>query len=252
MKDLNLGNPPSLRPSDFPDEISYDDWKYNESKAITELMVKMIQSNPLLAKSEPTEVLSSLLSESVERPDIRRTISNPPPDHLRRSVDVEQLNIVNGRGSRPDILRRTSAEEQDEFLPRSSYTFIPEDPRAYYKRLIEFCLKAQKSEAGEALIDEENDGGLFFNSTWTLLQECAVRWRVHPASRISLLLEVVRQSYDHEELGIEDVNEAFSMADNFDYSSWPTADVSLNCSSVNFLETSSRSKFSHHPRDFTS
>jgi hypothetical protein len=54
-----------------------------------------------------------------------------------------------------------------------------------------------------------------------------VRWRVHPASRVSLLLEVVRQLYDHEELGIEDINEAFSTADNFDYSSWPTADVSL-------------------------
>jgi hypothetical protein len=252
MKDLNLGNPPSLRPSDFPDEISYEDWKYNESKAITELMVKMIQSNPLLAKSEPTEVLSSLLSESAERPDIRRTTSNSPPDQLRRSVDVEQLNIVNGRGSRPDILRKTSAEEKEDFVSRSSYTFIPEDPRAYYKRLLEFCLKAQKGEAGEALIDEDNDGGLFFNSTLALLQECAVRWRVHPASRVSLLLEVVRQLYDHEELGIEDINEAFSMADNFDYSSWPTADVSLDYFFINFLETPSCSSTSYDSRDFTS
>jgi hypothetical protein len=245
MKDLNTGVLPNLRPSDFPDEISYEDWKYNESRSITELMVGMIQANPLLAKSEPTEVLSSLLSESAERPDIRRS-SNSPPDPMRRSVDIEQLNIVNGRGSRPDMLRRTSAEDSDDFVARSSYTFVPEEPRAYYKRLVEFCLKAQKSEAGEALIDEDNDSSLLFNSTLALLQECASRWRVHPASRIALLLEVVRQFYDHEELGIEDINEAFAMADNFDYSSWPTADVSLDSSKVNSLEIPPCSRFSRH------
>ena len=47
----------------------------------------MIESNPLLAKSEPTEVLPSLLSDSGEKPELRRTISDSPsitcPDTLR-------------------------------------------------------------------------------------------------------------------------------------------------------------------------
>src|SRR5438046_5734480 len=99
MKDLNTGTPPALRPSDFPDELSYDEWKREESKAISELMVSMLESNPQLAKSEPTEVLSSLLSDSGERPELRRTISDTPPiTGSRYSTDIEPLSIAtNGK-----------------------------------------------------------------------------------------------------------------------------------------------------------
>ena len=138
MKDLNTAAPPTLRPIDFPDEISYDEWKREESKAISELMVSMIESNPLLAKSEPTEVLSSLLSDSGEKPELRRTISDAPSIMgSRHSPDIEQLGIAtNGKTPLPDRRRRTSLhEEQDEFVTKTTYTFIPEEPRAYYRRL---------------------------------------------------------------------------------------------------------------------
>lgn len=222
MKDLNNATPPSLRPSDFPDDgISYNDWKYNEQKAITDLTVAMIQANPQLAKSEPTAVLPSLLSDSEDKNDLRRTTSADLIPSLRQSMYVEDLNIASN-GRRPEGVRRVSQDEIDEFVSRSSYTFIPEDPRAYYKRLVEMCVKAQKTAAA----DGEEDS-LLSSSSLALLNECAVRWRVHPASRISVLLDVVRQMYDHQELGIQDINEAFSFGDNWDYSSWPIADVSL-------------------------
>jgi hypothetical protein len=222
MKDLNNATPPSLRPSDFPDDgISYDDWKYNEQKAITDLTVAMIQANPQLAKSEPTAVLPSLLSDSEDKNDLRRTMSADLIPSMRQSMYVEDLNIASN-GRRPEGVRRVSQDEIDEFVSRSSYTFIPEDPRAYYKRLVEMCVKAQKTAAA----DGEEDF-LLSSSSLALLSECAVRWRVHPASRISVLLDVVRQMYDHQELGIQDINEAFSFGDNWDYSSWPIADVSL-------------------------
>jgi hypothetical protein len=220
MKDLNTATPPSLRPSDFPDDgISYEDWKYNEQKAITELTVAMIQANPQLAKSEPTAVLPSLLSESEDKNDLRRTTSADSTPGMRQSMYVEDLNIASN-GRRPEGFRRVSQDEIDEFVTRSSYTFIPEDPRAYYKRLVEMCVKAQKSAP------TDDDDSLLSPSGLALLTECAVRWRVHPASRISLLLDAVRQMYDHQELGIQNINEAFSFADNWDYSSWPVADVS--------------------------
>jgi len=220
MKDLNNAITPSLRPSDFPDDgISYDDWKYIEQKAITDLTVAMIQANPQLAKSEPTAVLPSLLSESEDKNDLRRTTSADSTPALRQSMYVEDLNIASN-GRRPEGIRRVSQDELDEVVTRRSYTFIPEDPRAYYRRLVETCVKAQKttSAGGE-------EDSLLSHSYLALLNECAVRWRVHPASRISLLLDVVRQMYDHQDLGIEDIHEAFSYADNWDYSSWPIADV---------------------------
>lgn len=222
MKDLNTATPPSLRPSDFPDDgISYEDWKLHEQKAITELTVTMIQANPQLAKSEPTAVLPSLLSEFEDKNDLRRTTSADSAPNIRQSMyGVEDLNIASN-GRRPEGFRRVSQEDVDEFVMRSSYTFIPEDPRAYYKRLVEMCVRAQKSTSEDGVEDS-----LLSPSALALLNECAVRWRVHPASRISLLLDVVRQMYDHQELGIQDINEAFALGDNWDYSSWPVADVS--------------------------
>jgi hypothetical protein len=220
LKDLNTATPPSLRPNDFPDELSYEEWKHEESKAISELTVSMIEANPLLAISEPTEVLSSLLSDSQDRPELRRAISETEP---RYSIDIEPLNVAtNGKFSRPDMPRRVSMNDgQEEFAPKNIYTFIPEDPRAYYRRLVELCLKAQQSE----YMREQSDRPLLSSETRALLYECSVRWRVHPAARISLLLDAVKQLYDSDELGIEDANEAFSIADNWNYSSWPVADV---------------------------
>jgi len=236
MKDLNTAAPPTLRPTDFPDEISYDEWKREESKAISELMVSMIESNPLLAKSEPTEVLSSLLSDSGEKPELRRTISDTSSiTGPRHSTDIEQLGITtNGKPHRPDGRRRTSLhEEQDEFVTKTTFTFIPEEPRAYYRRLIELCLKAPKNEED----GDEAEESLLSNATMALLNECAVRWRVHPAARVSLLLDVVRQLYDSEELGIQDINEAFSIADYWNYQAWPNADVECTIFLANAIET---------------
>src|SRR5579859_2620731 len=177
MKDLNTATPPSLRPSDFPDDgISYEDWKLHEQKAITELTVAMIQANPQLAKSEPISVLPSLLSESEDKNDLRRTTSADSTPNVRQSMyGVEDLNIASN-GRRPEAFRRVSQEDVDEFVTRSSYTFIPEDPRAYYKRLLEISVKAQKSAA------TDGEDTLLSPTSLALLTECAVRWRVHPAS----------------------------------------------------------------------
>jgi hypothetical protein len=228
MKDLSTGNPPSHRPSDFPDEISYDEWKHEESKAISEIMVSMISANPKLAKSEPTEVLSSLLSDSAEKPDLRRTISDNPNRYS--VVEVEQLNILaNGRSTRPDMTRRISLNDDHDDHAKNQYTFIPEDPRAYYRRLLELCLKAQKYEQ----VRPDDEDSVLSTATLQLLNECSVRWRIHPAARIALLLDVVRQLYGNEELGIGDIHEAFAMADNWNYSSWPNADVTSLLSKLN-------------------
>ena len=103
-------------------------------------------------------------------------------------------------------------------MQRTTYTFIPEDPRAYYKRLVEIILKFQRR-------GENDSEELFPEDVREVLEECAFRWRVHPASRISLLLDVVKTMYEEEELDIDDIHQSFSMADSWDYASWPVADV---------------------------
>ena len=220
MKDLNTATPPSLRPLDFPDEISYDEWKHDESKAISELIVNMIEANPQLAKLESTEVLSSLLSDSGEKNELRRTVSDSP---TKFATEVEQHNIaINGKSTRPELPRRISVNgDPEEFVQKHTYTFIPEDPRAYYRRLVEACLKSHKNDPQQG----DDESSLLSSSLLVLLNECAVRWRVHPAAQVALLVDVVRQLYDNAELDIQSINEAFSMADNWNYSSWPTADV---------------------------
>ena len=239
MKDLSTANAPALRPIDFPDEISYEEWKRDESKAISQLISAMVESNPLLATSEPTEVRSSLLSDTAEKNDLRKTTSETTG---RYSTDVEQLNIANGRQSRPEWHRGASSEEIDDHMAKSTYTFVPEDPRAYYRKLLDLSLRARKAGLG----GDDEDSGLFSPALSALLNECATRWRVHPAARIALLLDIVREQYDAGDLDIGDVNEAFLLADNFDYSSWPTADVTTLHGSPNWTETPIRPSFGQH------
>jgi hypothetical protein len=204
----------------------------------------MIGANPQLAISEPTEVRSSLLSDPQDRPEIRRTISDT---QSRQTFEIEPpYGATNGKFSRPDMPRRVSMfDDQEEFAPKTIYTFIPEDPRAYYRRLVELCLKAQKSEA----MREESDRPLLSSWSRELLSECSFRWRVHPAARISLLLDMVKQLYDSGELNIEDVNEAFSIADNWNYSSWPIADVQTSLFSADMVEISVFPSVDHYARD---
>ena len=85
-------------------------------------------------------------------------------------------------------------------------------------------MKAPKTEEE----GDEAEESLLSSATMALLNECAVRWRVHPSARVSLLLDVVRQLYDSEELGIQDLNEAFSLADYWNYQAWPNADVKMH------------------------
>jgi len=202
----------------------------------------MIQANPQLAKTEPAEVLPSLLSESSDRPDLKRTTSDSPTHSRRPTEVVDQLHISNGK-------RRTSVgDEAEEFYQRQSYTFIPEEPRAYYKRLIELALKAQRRDLPE---EEGHDGSLFFGRIRKLLSECAFRWRVHSSSRLSLLVDVVKQMYDDEELDIDDIREAIAMADGWNYSSWPVVDVCLSLSKL-ISEIPPRSKSGGIARNPTS
>ena len=83
--------------------MSYETWKYGETKRISELIVKMIQINPQLAKFEPMEVLPSLLSDSADKPELRRALSDQPSIQTRRTSDVEQLNIA--KLNRSEIFR---------------------------------------------------------------------------------------------------------------------------------------------------
>ena len=209
-------------------------------------MVNMIEANPQLAKFQPTEVLSSLLSDSGDRPELRRTISD---NSSKLIPDVEQLYIANGKSPRPDGQGRGSVSgDHEEFVQKTTYTFIPEDPRAYYRQLVEACLKGQKHES----LEEDNaEVSLLATTTRALLNECADRWRVHPAARVSILLDVVRHMYNNQELGIEDINEAFALADHQDYSLWPNADVINFLSNIDALETLIVAGVSHCARNVT-
>lgn len=250
MKDVNTATPPSLRPIDFPDEISYEEWKLEESKAISQLILSMLESNPLLAQSEPVEVLPSLLSDptSPDKLDLRGVVSENSSSAGMKGMEVEQLTIAtNGKNGRPEIKRQVSTGEEGEVVGRHNYTFIPDDPRAYFRKLIELCLKARRNMEQE----EQQDGSLVSPITRLLLNECAVRWRVHPATRIALMLDVVRELYDNQELDIQDINEGFTMADNWNYSSWPTTDVSQFINCANGTEIIVAQGTCHDARDFT-
>jgi hypothetical protein len=89
-----------------------------------------------------------------------------------------------------------------------SYTFIPSDPRSYYRAIVKEALTydladAQQSEGGEYI-------GLLSKQSHELLNEVAHRWRLTLPSRFILYLDVIREKYLEQELDLDTLDAAFN------------------------------------------
>lgn len=207
---LNLDSRRTLRSDDFDLDEAYETWRKGEAQDLSQMMLAIVQSNPVLAKSTPGSTL----------PQIHRQISTPdsadstyPEALMRMSDQSERSSYVIEQPVDMSTLNSGSQSPETINGDDTVFTFIPPEPRTYYRFIV-----------AEAFMHDLNDKGLqpseatadtpavklLSKQSMELLNELGLWWRIPPASRIILLLDAVREKFIDQEVSLETLDAIFN------------------------------------------
>jgi len=235
LKNLNAGSPFPGRREDFQSEVAFQHWRTLETSHLSQLMVVMVQFNPELAKSTPGE-LGSLQQASNVRPTSVYSMSSIHKESTYhpggRNPSVSSKNSRLSLFSPGDLEGVAEDLDADEDLPIGHhYTFIPPNPKKFYKRLLELCLIADLEAMLSPNVGDEDEVslGILTEAHIELINECALRWRIGQPYRVSCFLELIRQFYERNEVPIECIPEALAnvkkVRQEMELDKWPIQDV---------------------------
>lgn len=239
LKNLNAGSPFPGRRQDFESDSAFQHWRTLETSHLSQLMVVMVRFNPELAKSNPGD----LGQASNARPTSIYSVTGKDRDSTYRAGG--RNSSVSSRNSRLSAFSPGDLEEVAEDLDLDEglslghhYTYIPPNPKKFYKRLLELCLIADLEAMLEPTVGDEDQVslGILTESHIELINECALRWRIGQPYRVSSFLELIRQFYERKEVPIECIPEALANVKKarheLDLDKWPIQDVCLSLSST--------------------
>lgn len=162
-------------------------------------MVILVQFNPELAKSTPNDVLP-------KRTSIRGSLHNPAGRSgsisSRKSIIASPHNVID-----PEF---DADEDDDEVQVGHNFTYIPPNPKKYYRRLLEMCLDTDLAAMHDPNVNDDDQVSLGILSARhiELINECALRWRISQAYRAACFLDLVKQLYERNEVPLDCVPEA--------------------------------------------
>jgi hypothetical protein len=202
---LNAHTKRTLRSDDFDLEEGYQAWKKAETPELSQMIAEILQARPELVKASSTtnKPLPAIQTPSTEgeqaSPELAKTVSNPASQ--RRSLIFDPTIEKSFLYLDEDPPNRTSLEE-------SSYTFIPPDPRAYYRSILLHAMTFDLLHAPQAT-DGPAATAPLSQESMELLTELCVRWRIPQFSRFVLFLDVAAQKFLDQEIGPDELDAAF-------------------------------------------
>ncbi|THH06586.1 hypothetical protein EW145_g3985 [Phellinidium pouzarii] len=226
LKNLNAGEAFPGRREDFDSEEAWNQWRMTELAHLQQLMVIMVQFNPELAKSAPSEVLPSV-PPSARPGSVYSATAGPSSRHAsvssRRSVA-----LVNSGMSSLDLVAEQS-DGDDETQAGGNFTYIPPNPKRYYRRVLELCIQSDLDAMANLPEDQEVSLGILSPRHIDLINECALRWRIGHSYRVACFMDVIKAKYEREEVPLECIPEGLQMISkamqDVDIERWPKADV---------------------------
>lgn len=202
---LNANTKRTLRSEDFDLEEAYQAWKKAEGPDLSQMMAEILQARPELVKAPlgANKPLPPIHASSPEEDqaysDLAKTISSPvdqnPPYGFDQPVDMSALSLDDDQPNRV-------------FLEESSFTFIPPEPRAYYRSILMHAMTFDQLHAPPSSDGPAVTAPLSRESI-SLLAELCVRWRLPGFSRQILFLDVAAQKFLDQEIGLEELDTAF-------------------------------------------
>ncbi|KAF8515697.1 hypothetical protein BU17DRAFT_76803 [Hysterangium stoloniferum] len=228
LKNINAGLPFPGRREDFESDAAYQAWRTTETTHLSQLMVIMLQFNPELAKSSPSDSVSSSQSPtSGSRPESLYSLDRPR-DSRGGSISSRFSFALNSQNTL-DSIADTIREEDDEIPVGHHFTYIPSNPKKFYKRLVERCVEADLEAMATLPEDQEVSLGILSPRHIEVINECAVRWRISQSYRVTCFLDIIRYMYEREEVPLECIPEALQMIQKTiqetELLRWPKADI---------------------------
>ena len=198
-------------------------------------MLVMAQSNPELAKSTPVDVLPVTQPSTSTRPLSMYSQLDSPLTH-HSSVSSRRSFFGKSEPSQDYDDATPSAEgDEDVDIPVGHhFTFIPPNPKKFYKRLVEYCLIADLEVMLSPEVDDNDEVslGILSHAHIELISECATRWRIGDPYRVTCFLDLVKQFYERNDVPMECIPEALQnvnkVALETEISLWPTQEVRLS------------------------
>lgn len=195
---LSANTAGTLRRHDFDLDAAYDEWKKNEAQHLGQMFAEILAVRPDLrgtststaAKPLPARP-QSYYGEEQAYADLSKMISNPENGALglEQPLSLGSLSLDDGASIR-------SVDEPD-------YTFIPRDPRAFYKTILQYAMSYDQLNSDPAgpytpLSEQSTD----------LLVELAVRWRIPQFTRHVAFVEVAARKFLDQETTAEQLDVA--------------------------------------------
>jgi hypothetical protein len=209
------------------DDEAWNYWRTLETSHLSQLMVVMVKLSPDLAKSMP--------SSDAYNPHSPSLGGRPTSVYSQRSGRDPRGSVSNRKSLFGGNINMESIGEDidgdDEIPVGHHFTFIPPNPKKYYKRLLEYCLSA---DLEAMLSDEVNDDdevslGILSPPHIELINECALRWRISQSYRAACFLDLVKQFFERNDVPLECIPEALQtcqrVMSELELDKWAIADV---------------------------
>ncbi|KAJ8074784.1 hypothetical protein PM082_019109 [Marasmius tenuissimus] len=226
MKNINAGAPFPGRREDFDSDSAWHHWKTLETTHLQQMVLAMVQFNPELAKSAPTDALPSPYTAGVR----------PGSMYAHDNQGRNNSSIGSRRSLYANDYDDTLGGEDDDIEVGHNFTYIPPNPKRFYKRLLELCLIADLEAMLSPDVDDNDEVslGILSPAHIELINECALRWRIGQQHRVTCFLDLVRQFYERNEIPPECVPEALQTVtralQDLEMDQWPVSDSEYLCS----------------------
>ncbi|CAO3590690.1 unnamed protein product [Absidia cylindrospora] len=188
INNVHTNQPFPGRREDYASQQVYDNWQKREVKQLTELMKSLMLMNPNLSLGAGSE------------------------------TDVGNSNLLSGN-------RSSISSVDGEARQEGAFTYIPNDPRSYYRLLMDLCIEMDTSTNVEA---DRAKSSVLSQQSDEILRECWKTWRLSAPYRAVLYLELVKTRFDYEQLDHDDVNDATRSLDRvikeYDVNTWAIND----------------------------
>lgn len=191
-------------------------------------MVAMMSLNPELAKSMPSD------SDSIYsgRPGSVYSPRIEPTGGTKRHASIGSRRSFSGNAQGEGEDTEDDIEDGDEEIRVGhNFTFIPPNPRKFYRRLVEYCLVTDLEFMFSPEVDDTDEVPLSILSPphVELISECALRWRISHTYRTTCFLDLIKQLYERSEVPMECIPEALQgvtkLLQDLEIDKWHILDV---------------------------
>lgn len=195
---LNLNTRKTLSNEDFDSIEAFEAWKKAEAGELSQMMFSIMQSNPDTKTSMPGGTLPHLNTRSSDPNAIDLGYSDPSDIS---SIDAASL-----------LLPDASHDYSDD---PNIYTFIPPDPRSFYRfvlfQVVNHELQERQANPSDMTSDPPPTRLLLSKQSTDLLNEISLRWRIPTSTRAVLFLDVFREKYVEQEIDLDTLDSAFTL-----------------------------------------